>query len=484
MSSQEGWSAWWRQFKTEFYVGGPEKQVAQIYHISAILAVLGSVIAGLWAFGGSFFSTTPQIETGSPETTIAPRPGAAAAKLSIVVLPFVNLSGDSTQEYFADGIADSLTTDLSRALPGSFVVARETAYTYKGKATNARQIGRELHVRYVLEGSTLLDGEQVRVNARLVDAQAGNEIWAERFDTGRGSILQVQDEIVGRLSRAVGLQVVSAAAQRSKLEKPNRAEVIDLVLRGEATLNKPSSTASMTEARGLFGQALKLQPDNVTALAGVASTYIFEVLNGYYESDNSQRLELAKPLLVRALALDDRDVIALKANAALLRAEGKFDVAITAAKTIIDQNPGEPWAYKEVALSMMYLGQTAAALDWFEKADLFGPRDPGRWTWLGGKGQTLILLGRDAEAIASLRAAIEANPADAGDYAVLAAAYALAGRDDEAQAALAQYDRYHPGTTVSSFRSLSPVPLQLTDQSYRQQRERLKEGLRKAGMPE
>jgi adenylate cyclase len=133
---------------------------------------------------------------------------------------------------------------------------------------------------------------------------------------------------------------------------------------------------------------------------------------------------------------------------------------------------------------MMYLGRSVDALEWFDKAELFGPRDPGRWTWLGGKGQTLILLGRDAEAISSLRAAIASNPADVGDYAVLAAAYALSDQDDEARAALAQYDQARPGTTVGTFRNLSPVPLILTDPSYRQQRERLKEGLRKAGMPE
>src|SRR5262249_7206604 len=170
--------------------------------------------------------------------------------------------------------------------------------------------------------------------------------------------------------------------------------------------------------------------------------------------------------------------------AGLLRAQGRFDSAIAAAQAVIAQNPGEPWAYKEVALSTMYLGRTAEALDWFDKAERFGPRDPGRWTWLDGKGQTLLLLGRDADAIASLRAAIDANPAYMASHAVLAAAYALAGRADDARAALAPYMPAHPDARVSTFRALSPVPLRLTDASYLKQRERLKEGLRKAGMPE
>jgi len=475
-SGDTSWRAWWSQFKSEFSVAGPTRQVSQIYYISGILAVIGSLIVGILTLGGELFSgksVLPHLERSPTDASIV------APKLSIAVLPFANLSGDSNQDYFADGITCSLTTDLSRALPGSFVVARETAFTFKGKSVDARQIGRDLHVRYVLAGSTLVDGDQIRINARLADAQIGNEIWAERFDTARGDVLEVQDKIVGRLSRAIGLQVINLAAR----EKPNSAEAIDLVLRGQAALNKPSSAATMTEARGMFERVLKLQSDNADALAGVALTYILEVLNGYFASDNELRLQRAEPLVKRALAIDDRDVVALKANAALLRAQGKFEDAIVAAQLLIDQNPGEPWAYKEVALSTMYLGRVADSLGWFEKAELIGPRDPGRWTWLGGKGQALLLLGRDAEAIVSLRAAVESNPADVSDYAVLAAAYALSGHNDEAEAALAEYRRSHPDTTIETFRNTWPVPLRLTDPSYRQQRERLKDGLQKAGMP-
>ena len=477
---------WWQVFRSES-AAHPDTQVAQVYYLTTILAVMGSLIAGIWAFGEHFWSDrslpAPEHSAATPDTTVAAR-GAPAPSLSIVVLPFVNLSGDAAQEYFADGITDSLTTDLSRAMPGSFVVARATAFTYKGKAIDARQIGRELNVRYVLEGSALLERDQIRVNTRLADAQMGNEVWAERFDAARSGILQVQDEIVGRLSRSIGLQVINLEARRSERERPGSTEAIDLVLRGEAVVNRPASAPTMIAARDLFERALKLQPDNVDALAGAATTYVFEVLNGYYPTDNEARLQRAEPLLARALALDDRHLVAMKTRAALLRAQGKFDDAITAAQAVIAQNPGEPWAYKEVGLSTMYLGRTADALEWFDKAERFGPRDPGRWTWLASKGQALILLGRDAEAIASLRAALEANPNAAGEYAVLAAAYALAGRSEEARAALRRFESVSPRVTVGNFRNLSPVPLQLTGASYRQQRERLEDGLRKAGMPD
>ncbi len=449
------------------------------YRTVTILAVAGSMVLALWAAAGHFGAR----RTATAETKLLDKLNLAP-RLSIVVLPFSNLSDDAGKDYFADGITDSLTTQLSRSLPGSFVVARATAFTYKGKAMDARQIGRDLDVRYALEGSVSFDGDHVRINASLVDAQVGNEIWGDRFDTSRGDLLNVQDEIVERLARAIGLQVINFAAQRSEHGKTDAADAVDLVLRGEAALNRPSSMATMIEARDLFEQALTLQPDNADALAGIAATYIFEVLNGYYPRDDETRLQNAEPLIKRALELDSRNVIALKANAALLRAQGKFEDAIVGAQLIIAENPAEPWAYKEVALSMMYLGRTAESLAWFDKAELIGPRDPGRWTWLGGKGQALILLGRDADAIVSLRAAVESNPADIGDCAMLAAAYALAGRDREAREALAEYSRTQPETTVASFRSRAPVPLRLTDPGYRQQRERLKDGLRKAGMPE
>jgi tetratricopeptide (TPR) repeat protein len=255
-------------------------------------------------------------------------------------------------------------------------------------------------------------------------------------------------------------------------------------MRGKAVLNRPSSPATMIEARDLFEQALRVQPTNVDGLAGVAATLVFEFLNGYYDTGGDRRLRRAGLLLDRALAIEPRHLWALKAKAALRRAQGRFDDAIAAAEAIIMENPGEPWAYKELGLSAMYLGRSQDALDWFAKAARIGPRDPGRWTWLDGRGHALILLGHDEEAIRSLIGALDANPKSLGSYAFLAAAFALVGRPDDARIALASFERQQPATRVSTFRARSPVPLALTSPSYQWQLERLKEGLRKAGMPE
>ena len=300
------------------------------------------------------------------------------------------------------------------------------------------------------------------MNTRLVETKEGSQLWAERFDAERKGILQVQDEIVGRVSRAIGLKVVDIEARRSLRERPDSAELIDLIMRGKAVLNRPSSPATMIEARDLFEQALKVQPTSVDGLAGVATTLVFEFLNGYYETGGDERLRRAELLLDRALTIEPRHLMALKAKAALRRAQGKFDDAIAAAEAVIMENPGEPWAYKEIGLSTMYLGDPEQALEWFAKAERIGPRDPGRWTWLDGRGHALILLGRDDEAIRALNSALDANPKNVSPHAFLAAAYALLGRSDEARAALAAYEQRRPGTRVSTFRSRSPVPLVLT----------------------
>jgi class 3 adenylate cyclase/TolB-like protein len=337
-------------------------------------------------------------------------PGEAEPQLSIVVLPFANLGGDPRQDYFADGITESLTTDLTRALPGSFVVARRIAFTYKGSGADAGQVGRDLKVRYVLQGSVLAEGDRARINAWLTDARSDTELWAERFDTMRNDVLDVQDRIVGRLSRAVGLKVIDIEARRS--ERSRNPTAIDFVMRGQAIANRPASRETMIAARALFQRALDYDPDNVDALAGVATTYVFEVLNSYYESGREERLREARALIRRALQAEPRHVVALKVQAGLLRAEGKFDEAIAASKVVIAQNPGEPWAYKEVGLSKLYLGRLQEAFDWFEQADQLGPRDPSRWIWLGAMGRVQLFRGRDEDAIRLLQLSADANPND------------------------------------------------------------------------
>jgi TolB-like protein/cytochrome c-type biogenesis protein CcmH/NrfG len=407
---------------------------------------------------------------------------SAIPRLSIIVLPFVNLRGDLTLDYVVDGITDSLTTDISHALPGSFVVSHGTAFTYRDKATDARRIGQELGVRYVLDGSVLLDEEQVRVNARLIDSMTDSQLWADRFDTLRDDVLAVQDEIVSRLSRSVGLQIIDAEAGHS--DRIRSREAVDLVMRGWALMNRPTNRDALIEAQVLFDRALAVDPDNTDALAQIGTILVFEVLNGYYDTGRAERLAEADAILARALANDPNHIAALRARVAMLRARGSFHEAIRAAEAVIECNPGEPRVYNELGLSWLYLGDVVKAIEFFGKAARVGPRDPARWVWLSGLGRAQIFLNRYDTALQSLQSAVATNPNDFFTRAFLAAACALAGHQSEAEAALQECYRLRPGVTIRALSSrLWSVPMEATSPRYRKYHQRLLLGLRKAGMP-
>src|SRR6516164_6729061 len=192
-------------------------------------------------------------------------PLSSAPRLSIVVLPFANIGGDPEQEYFVDGVTESLTTDLSR-ISGAFVIARNTAFTFKGKAVDVKKLGRELNVRYVLEGSVQRGGNRLRLNVQLIDAETGSHIWAERFDKAIADLLDMQDEIVARLANALDAQLVAAEARRA--ERSLHPDCMDLVFQGRAWFNKGLIPDYLARARAFFDRAAALDPENIDALLG------------------------------------------------------------------------------------------------------------------------------------------------------------------------------------------------------------------------
>jgi TolB-like protein len=219
-------------------------------------------------------------------------------RLSIVVLPFANLSGDPEQEYFVDGVTESLTTDLSR-ISGS--IGRHSAFTYKGKGVDLTQIGRELNVRYLLEGSVQRSSNRLRVNVQLIDSGTGNHLWAERFDKPMADLFEMQDEIVSRLANTLNAQLIVAEARRS--ERSFHPDALDLYFQGMALFNKRWTTAYMTQAQSFFERGLKIEPDNVDALVGIAA---FDQASAtLFLADNpDERLAAAEAALVKALSLD------------------------------------------------------------------------------------------------------------------------------------------------------------------------------------
>jgi TolB-like protein len=223
----------------------------------------------------------------------------SAPRLSIVVLPFANIGGDPEQDYFADGVTESLTTDLSR-IAGSLVIARNTAFTFKGKAIDVKQIGCELNVRYVLEGSVQRGGNRLRINAQLIDVETGNHLWAERFDKPITDLFDMQDEIVSRLANALNTQLIAAEARR--LERSLHPDAIDLCFQGIACWHKGLTNEYLSQSRGLYERALALDPGNVEALVGIANAD-GAVGVAHMTDDRSARLAAAEATLIKALSI-------------------------------------------------------------------------------------------------------------------------------------------------------------------------------------
>jgi predicted ATPase/TolB-like protein len=425
----------------------------------------------------------PQTEVSASDPTQVASP-STRPRLSIVILPFLNLSGDASVDYIIDGIVDSLITDLSTHVLGSFVISRSTAFAYKGRFVPARQVGSELGVRYVLEGSVSLDASRIGVNVQLIDAETDKHLWAERFDKERRDIRQAQEEIVGRLSRSVGLEIVRAEVAR-RGANTNSSDAEDLTMRGRALVHDVKQRENAEEAIDLFRQALELDPDYVDAMAGIALACAYQVINLYRLEERDALLDEGQHMVDRGMALSPNHFALLKARGLLLRARGRFSEALVAAEALIARNPVEPSAHKEIGLNKLYLGETQEALEWFRRADAIAPRDPDRWTWLQGLGRALMQLGHDSEAVIVLSQAMDSNPGYIRGRAWLAAAEALSGDVERAERHLAEYMALEPGMTVGRFvKERSSVPLEVTSQVYQREIERVLEGLRLAGMPD
>jgi adenylate cyclase len=273
---------------------------------SALLPLIAGIVALIVVAGGAWYflagsRTAPAVAPAPVASNAAPAP----AHLSVVVLPFANLSGDPNQDYFVDAITDNLTTDLSR-IRDSFVIARNTAFTFKGKSIDAKEIGKQLGVRYVLEGSVQRDGTRVRVNAQLIDAETGAHIWADRFEEDVADLFKLQDQVVARLANALNYELVRADAESAAHSK--NPDLIDLDMRGTEALwrsQQQPTKDGMIAIRALFEQALKIDPDDATALAGSAATYLNEYAFGWTNPETDYEAKILGQA-DRAIALAPR----------------------------------------------------------------------------------------------------------------------------------------------------------------------------------
>jgi TolB-like protein/class 3 adenylate cyclase/Flp pilus assembly protein TadD len=380
---------------------------------------------------------------------------SAPPRLSIVVLPFANIGGDPEQEHFVDGVTESLTTDLSR-IRHAVVIGRNTAFTYKGKPVDLKQIGRELNVRYVLEGSVQRGANRMRVNVQLIDAETGNHLWAERFDKPLADFFDMQDEIVARLANALNTELVAAEARRA--ERSPTPDSMDLYFQGLAWFNKGLTPDNLRQARDFYERALSADPDHVEALIGSARA---DAAAGNLLTDRAAAFFAAEAKLTKALSLVPD------------HARGHLALGIV---YILTKRAAQGIAECEHALALdRNLAHIVEALR-------LSPRDTMAYSWMSAAGVSKNHLGLWDQAVPWFRRAIEANRNDPHPHFVLGAALARLGRLDEARSAVKAGLARNPAFTVS--RNRANWEAACDDPTYLASLERILEAMRNAGVPE
>jgi adenylate cyclase len=440
-----------------------EQQLKNITRTTRVYALRREAVADL---------VVPRVTSVS--TIAQPR---VAPRLSIVVLPFANLSDDREQRYFADGITEDLTTDLSR-IAGIFVISRNTAFTYRNKPVETKQIGRELQVRYVLEGSIRRSGNQVRINAQLIDAETDAHLWAERLDSMMGDLFSLQNEITSRIAVALNLELVRLEAARSI----NNPDAFDYVLRGRAALSRRPTTASYSEAVELFESALALDPLSVEAQSLLATVLANRVLNHMTETTGTD-LKRAERLVAHALDASTRSSPVHYAKGQLLRAQDRHQEAIPEYETALALDRNCVAALAALGECKLYMGDIEEVIPLQEQAIRLSPRDPLIAVWYFWIGQAHLIQSRVGEAILWFEKARRANPELPYIHSHLAAAYGLKGDAEGAAAELAEArrlrgDRYASIANIRASDTSGPRKIRALYEAV------LFTGLRKAGMPE
>jgi TolB-like protein/class 3 adenylate cyclase len=405
-------------------------------------------------------------------------PDAPARRLSIVVLPFLNLSRDLEQEYFVDGLTESLTTELSR-IAGAFVIARNSAFTYKGKAVDVKQVGRELGVHYVLEGSVQAAGSRVRVNAQLIDTESGAHLWGDRFDGKRGDLFDLQDEIVTRLARSLDFELTEAEAARVERLRAQDPDSTDLAIRGWALSNRSPSVENFHSAIELFERALAIDERNVDALAGLSLAHGRLALN--WLTDNpSEHFQAGERAALQAIALDPGDARAHYALAYSLVGTDRGEQAVGEFERALALNRNLASAHALIGMCMRFIGRPEESEAYARASIALSPRDPQIGSWYFQIGAAALQLGELEKAVLWLRRSVEADRHYATFHFFLASALARQGLIEEAHAVAAAALALDPTFTVRRMRDGAPAK----KGKVLTQWEPMLDGMRKAGLPE
>ena len=417
------------------------------------------------------------LQVGEPPRAPAPEK-SVPPRLSMVVLPFANIGGGPDQDHFVDGVTESLTTDLSR-IRGSFVIGRNTAFTFKGRAVDLKQTGRELNVRYVLEGSVQRGGARMRVNVQLIDAETGNHLWAERFDKPLADLFDMQDEIVARLAGALNTELVAAEARRA--EQAPSPDSMDLYFQGLACFNKGITPDNIAQAQSFFDRALSADPGNVDAL--VCSARMDGAAGGQsFVADPMAAFAAAEAKATKALSsVPDHALGHMCLGLVYISTKrGAQGIAQCEHALALDRNLAT--AHSIVGMGKVFIGRAEETEAHISEALRLSPRDTMAYSWMNVAGIAKNHLGLWEQAVAWFRRAIEANRNFAHPHFVLGGALAHLGRLDEARSAVKAGLALNPAFSMS--RARANWTTISDDPRYLAQNERFYEGMRMAGVPE
>ena len=398
-------------------------------------------------------------------------------KPSIAILPFTNLSSDPEQEYFADGMVEDIITALSR-FKALFVIARNSSFTYKGRAADVKQVGRELGVRYVLEGSVRKAANRVRITGQLVDTATGAHLWAERFDGGLGDIFDLQDQVTESVVGAIAPAVEKAEIERARRKPTESLDAYVLYLRGLAAFYQLGNRQANDEALRLFNSAIELDPDFASAYARAAHCYVGAKINGW-SSDTANDIAEVTRLAQRAVELGKDDAIALTASGwALAYAVRDLEVgaALIDRALVLNSNLAEAWNFG--GWMKNFLGEPETAIERFARAMRLSPLDPWAIGVRNGTAFSHFLLGRYDEAASWAAMSLQDNPDFQPGLRIAAASNAMAGRPEQAHKAVARLRQLNPALRISNLKEV------LGPYRHAEDLSRLEEGLRQAGLPE
>ena len=407
-------------------------------------------------------------------TASADEPLPLPDKPSIAVLAFDNLSGDPDQEYFADGIAEDITTALSK-FRWFFVIARNSSFTYKGTSVDVKQVAEELGVRYVLEGSVCKAGSRVRISAQLIDAQTGNHVWADRYDRELADIFDLQDEMTATIVGAIEPELGSAERARAKRKPPDNLDAWDRYQRGLWHFWR-YTRENVDEAERLFQSAIDLDPGFGPAYAGIAYLLNFHVIYGWTDTPD-QTLDRALRAGQLAVSTDDKDPFAHFALGRVQTLQGDFETALAELEKAIDLNPNLALAYYGLGFALTWSGRAREALPQFHKAIRQSPHDPALWTFETMAGFAHIHLGEYAEAVEWLRKAARHPNSIFWPNVNLAVAFVEQEEWDKARAAINAELELQPDLSVTAVAAM-------LGSLHPNWKDRYLDGLRKAGLPE